>query len=148
MILLDTNVVSELRKVRLGRADPKVSRWAETLDATELFVSAITVHELEIGVLLAERRNPQQGAMFRAWLESHVLPAFAGRILPVDAAVARRSARMHVPDPGPVNEALILATAQVHGLAVATRNAAGFAPAGVPVIDPWEDPGERRWGRR
>ena len=88
MFLLDTNVVSELRKIRLGRADRNVALWADSVDAVALYLSAITVQELEMGVLLAECRDPPQGAIFRAWFESHVLPAFAGRILPFDTAVA------------------------------------------------------------
>ncbi len=138
MFILDTNVVSELRKVRLGRADPNVARWADSVDAADLYLSAITVQELEMGVLLAERRDPPQGAMFRVWFESHVLPAFAGRILPVDAAVAKRSAALHVPDPRPAMDSLIAATALVHGLTVVTRNVADFESCGVLILNPWE----------
>ncbi len=83
MFLLDTNVVSELRKVRAGRADGHVAAWADSVDAADLYLSVISVQELEMGVLLAERRDPAQGAVFRAWLDGHVLPAFAGRILVV-----------------------------------------------------------------
>lgn len=137
MLLLDTNVVSELRKVRAGRADPNVSRWADYVAPSELYLSVITLHELELGVLLAERRDPAQRAILRTWLESHVHPAFAGRILPVDQAVARQAARLHVPDPRPVRDALIAATAQVHGMTVVTRNIGDFAPMGVPVLNPW-----------
>lgn len=137
MFLLDTNVVSELRKIRAGKADRNVAAWADSLDAADLFISAITLQELEIGVLLAERRDPVQGAMIRAWLDRHVLPAFAGRILAVDMAVALRSARLHVPDPRPVRDGLIAATALVHGMTVVTRNVADFEPTGVPVFNPW-----------
>jgi predicted nucleic acid-binding protein len=138
MLLLDTNVVSELRKVRIGKADPNVARWVETLDTATLFISAITVHELEIGILLAERRDPPQGAVLRLWLETLALPAFQGRILPVDVAVGRRAARWHVPDPFPINDALIAATALVHGMTVVTRNIADFVPTGVPLLNPWD----------
>ena len=137
MYLLDTNVVSELRKIRLGKADPHVADWADSVDAVDLYLSVITVQELEIGVLLAERRDPSQGAIFRAWLNSHVLPAFTGRILVVDAAVAQRSARLHVPDPRPVRDGLIAATALVHGMTVVTRNVADFVPTGVATLNPW-----------
>jgi predicted nucleic acid-binding protein len=137
MYVLDTNVVSELRKIRLGRADSNVALWADSVDAVDLYVSAITVQELEIGVLLAERRDPAQGAMFRTWLESHVLPAFAGRILPVDTTVAMRSARLHVPDPRPVRDCLIAATALVHGMTVVTRNIVDFEASGVMLFNPW-----------
>ena len=136
MYLLDTNVVSELRKIRLGRADTHVADWADSIDASVLYISVITVQELEIGVLLAERRDPKQGAIFRSWLDDHVLPAFAGRVLAVDTAVAQRSARLHVPDQRPVRDALIAATALVHGMTVVTRNVADFAPTGVPTLNP------------
>lgn len=137
MYLLDTNVVSELRKVRLGKSDAHVAEWADSVDAADLYLSVITVQELEIGVLLAERRDPSQGAVFRAWLNGHVLPAFAGRILVVDSAVAERSARLHVPDPRPLRDGLIAATALVHGMTVVTPNVADFAPTGVPTLNPW-----------
>lgn len=137
MYILDTNIVSELRKIRLGKADSHVADWADSIDAADLYLSAITVQELEIGVLLAERRDPAQGAIFRAWLNGHVLPAFTGRILAVDTAVAQRSARLHVPDPRPVRDALIAATALVHGMTVVTRNVADFGPTGVSILNPW-----------
>lgn len=139
MDLLDTNVVSELRRVRSGKADANVARWAEQADAAELFISVIVLQELEIGVLLAERKDSAQGSILRVWLEGYVLPAFSGRILPVDTAVARASARLHVPDPRPVRDVLIAATAMVHGMTVVTRNTADFAPTGVPVVNPWAD---------
>jgi predicted nucleic acid-binding protein len=137
MYLLDTNVVSELRKVRLGKADGHVADWADSVDANDLYISVITIQELEIGVLLAERRDPPQGAVFRTWLTDYVLPAFTDRILIVDTAVAQRSARLHVPDPRPVRDGLIAATALVHGMSVVTRNVADFEPAGVSTLNPW-----------
>ena len=137
MFLLDTNVVSELRKANAGRADKFVVGWASTTPASTMYVSAITVQELEIGALLAERRDPARGLVLRRWLEEQVLPAFGGRILPVGPDVARRSAPLHVPDPRPVRDSLIAATALVHGMTVVTRNTADFAPMGVDLIDPW-----------
>ena len=138
MFLLDTHVVSELRKVRLGNADKHVARWADSVDAADLFLSAITIQELEIGILLAERRDPAQGAVFRAWLNSHVLPAFSGRVLAVDTAVAQRSARLPMPELRPVRDGLIAGTALVHGMTLVTRNVAGFEPTGVLILNPWE----------
>jgi len=138
MYVLDTNVLSELRKVRLGKADANVAAWAESVDAADLFISAITIMELELGVLSVERRDAAQGAMLRAWLEQHVLPEFSERTLPVDTAVAQRCARLHIPDRRGERDALIAATALVHGMAVVTRNVADFKPTGVTIINPWE----------
>ncbi|HEY4115660.1 MAG TPA: type II toxin-antitoxin system VapC family toxin [Rhizomicrobium sp.] len=140
MFLLDTNVVSELRKVRSGKANAQVARWADTVDAAALYISAITVLELEVGVLLLERYDTKQGQIMRTWLENYVLPGFAHRILPVDAAAARRCAPLHVPDPRPERDALIAATALVHGLTVVTRNVDDFSSTGVRLLNPWDAP--------
>ncbi len=138
MYVLDTNVLSELRKIRLGKADANVAVWAERVDAADLFVSVITIMELELGVLSIERKDAPQGALLRSWLEQHVLPEFSGRTLPVDTAVAQRCARLHVPDKRGERDALIAATALVHGMAVVTRNAADFKLTGVSIVNPWE----------
>jgi predicted nucleic acid-binding protein len=138
MYVLDTNVVSELRKVRPGQADTNLTAWTESIDAANLFVSAITIMELELGVLSIERKSAAQGALLRSWLEQHVLPEFSQRTLPVDTAVAQRCARLHVPDKRGERDALIAATALVHGMTVVTRNVADFKPTGVPLINPWE----------
>jgi predicted nucleic acid-binding protein len=135
MFLLDTNVVSELRKA--GRAHPNVTSWAATTCSHDLSISAITAMELEVGVLRLARRDPAQGALLRAWLEDGVLATFQGRILPVDLAVCRRCAALHVPDPRPERDALVAATALVHGLTVVTRNVGDFVPTGAPCLDPW-----------
>ena len=137
MYLLDTNVVSELRKVGAGRADPKVAQWAQSVETASLFVSVITIKELEIGIQLAMRRDSTQGELLRQWMNQHVLPAFEGRVLSVDLAVVQRSAALHVPNPRPVRDGLIAATALVHGLTVVTRNVTDFQPCGVTLINPW-----------
>lgn len=138
MYVLDTNVVSELRKVRFGKADKNVAVWSATVDASDLFVSAITIMELEMGVLSVERRDATQGVMLRSWFEQHVLPEFSGRTLHVDSAVALRCAKLHVPDRRAERDALIAATALVHGMAVITRNVADFEPTGVMLLNPWD----------
>lgn len=137
MYLLDTNVVSELRKAKSGKANKKVTAWAKSVSAESLFLSAITILELETGILLIERRDSTQGALLRAWLDGHVLPAFSGRILAVDVAVAQRCAKLHIPDPRADRDALIAATALVHGMTVVTRNVADFEAAGVELLNPW-----------
>lgn len=137
MYLLDTNVVSELRKVRAGKADRNVARWADSVEAGELYISAITVEELEIGIQLAERRDAVQGEMLRTWMTRHVMSAFTGRILPVDVAVALRSASLHIPDPRPVRDGLIAGTALAHGMTIVTRNIADFAGTGAELLNPW-----------
>lgn len=138
MFLLDTNVVSELRKAKAGRANPDVASWAGSISPTALFLSVVTVLELEIGILQIERRDPRQGAHLRDWLENQVVPAFDERILVIDLPVARKCAHLHVPDPVSERDALIAATALAHGLTVATRNVADFERTGVPLLNPWD----------
>ena len=135
MYLLDTNVISELRK---PRADKRVKDWASRMAPSALFLSAISVLELETGVLRVARRDARQGAVLRRWLDEQVLPAFADRILPVDTAVVLRCARLHVPNRMADGDALIAATALVHGLVVVTRNTADFEPAQVDLLNPWK----------
>lgn len=138
MFLLDTNVVSEMRKIRAGKADRGVDAWCRSVSGTSLYLSAIVVQELEIGVLQKERSDPAQGAVLRAWLDDHVLPSFGDRILPVDTAVARRSAPHHVPDRHPYRDSFIAATALVHGMTIVTRNVADFEDTGVVLLNPWQ----------
>lgn len=134
--LLDTNVVSELRK-KPGVVEPRVLAWAERHPARDLYISVVTVMEIELGVARVERRDPEQGAVLQLWLEAGVLAGFANHILSIDVETARRAARLHVPDPRPERDAFIAATAAVHGLTVVTRNVADFDPTGVDVVNPW-----------
>lgn len=136
MYLLDTNVVSELRKAK--KADRGVRMWAQALPASSLYLCAISILELEIGILLIERRDRKQGAVLRAWMDGHVLPAFDGRILSIDTAVAQRCAALHVPSRRSERDALIAATALVHGMTVVTRNVAHFQATDVTVLNPWQ----------
>lgn len=139
MYLLDTNVISELRKLGDGNADPNVKQWASTTEATSLHVSVITIMELEIGIRRIERRDTAQGNRLRAWMQHRVLPEFAGRTLPVDLPVAQRCAALHIPDPRPDRDSLIAATALVHGLTIVTRNVGDFASTNVPLLNPWNE---------
>jgi hypothetical protein len=138
MFLLDTNVVSELRKAGDGKADINVVAWLSSMDATAFYLSAVTLMEIELGILRIERRDPAQGARLRAWMDQHILPEFADRTLPVDTAVALRCAPLYVTDPRPERDAFIAATALAHGMTVVTRNVADFALTGVPLLNPWD----------
>ena len=137
MYLLDTNVVSELRKAGTGQAHPAVTRWADSVDPVVLHLSVVSIMEIEIGILRLARRDGAQAERLRSWLDGQVLTAFAGRILAVDLPVARRCAQRLVPDPKADRDALIAATAHVHGLTVVTRNTADFQATGVALLDPW-----------
>lgn len=136
MFILDTNVISELRRPEL--AHPNVLGWAQGLKGAVAFISVMTLLELEIGVRRKERQDPAQGAKLRAWLDDTVKREFADRILPVDERVAMECAPMHVPSPASERDSLIAATALVHRLTVVTRNVADFAMPRVAVLNPWD----------
>lgn len=136
MFLLDTNVVSELR--RRDRGDPAVVAWADTVPVAQIYLSAITVLELELGILRMERLDARQGMSLRAWLDGQILPRFEARILAIDTPVALACARLHVPDPRSERDALIAATALCHRMTVVTRNTQDFAATGVALLDPWK----------
>ena len=136
MYILDTNVVCELRKG--DKAQARVRMWAQSVPAASLYLSVVSILELEIGTLLVQRRDAKQGAILRAWIDSHVLPSFSGRILPIDTLVAQRCVALHVPNPRSDRDALIAATALVHEMTVVTRNVSHFQATGVAVVNPWQ----------
>lgn len=138
MFILDTNVVSELRQGKTRRADPNVAAWAASVPPADLYVSAMTIFEIELGVRRMERRDAAQGAVLRAWMDGSVRPAFQGRVLPMDEVVALRCAALHVPDDRSERDAMIAATALVHAMTVVTRNTADFVATGVELLNPWE----------
>ena len=140
MLLLDTNVVSELRKVASGKADANVAVWNETVDPAETFISSVVLHELEIGVRLVERNDAAAGKVLRNWLENAVLLAFSGRILPLDEAAAVQAAKWHVPNPKPINDAYIAATALTRRMTLVTRNIKDFEGMGIALVNPWDMP--------
>lgn len=137
MYLLDTNVISEFRKARIGKADRQVSAWANSVSMEFMFLSSVCILEMELGTLLMERRDAVQGTILRAWLEDFVLPTFAERILVVDTPVALKGAALQVPNPRSYRDALIAATALVHGMTVVTRNVKDFKDTGAALLNPW-----------
>jgi len=137
MFLIDTNVISESRKVRSGRAAPEVVAWLKETDPSTTFISSMSLFELELGVVRVERRDPTQGANLRRWLDQIVKPGFASRVLAMDAAVAVACAALHFPDPVSERDGWIAATAITHGLTVVTRNVADFEPTGALIFNPW-----------
>lgn len=139
MYLLDTNVISELRKAKSNKANKNVIEWAKTVSPSSLFLSVITILELEIGILLVKRRDPSQGAILHTWLNTHVLPVFSERILHLDVAIAQRCAKLHIPNPKTDRDAIIAATALVHGMTVVTRNVNDFDQTGVEIMNPYLD---------
>lgn len=136
MFLLDTNVIFELR--RPDKADRNVVAWSNAVPAANFFMSVISILEIELGARLIDRRDAVQGTVLRAWINDQVLARFEGRILAIDTAVAQRCAQLHVPNPRAERDALIAATALVHGLTVVTRNVGDFEPTGVPLLNPWD----------
>ncbi len=139
MFLLDTNVVSELRKAHTEKIDQNVAAWAASVNAREMYLSVITLLELELGVLLMERKDQAQGRILRTWLDRQVIPAFSQRVIALDADIAKRCAGLHVPDRKSDRDAMIAATALVHGMTVVTRNVSDFNGTGVSILDPWAD---------
>jgi predicted nucleic acid-binding protein len=132
--LLDTNVVSALR---VPRRHPAVAAWTDSVEVSEQFVAAITLAEIERGVIAKERTDPPQGEHLRRWFDDKVLRTFARRTLPFDLLAARILATYRAPEHAPYHDALIAAVAQAAGKTVVTRNTRHFEPLGVRCLDPW-----------
>ncbi len=138
MFLLDTNVVSELRKVKAGKADKNVTKWSKSVDANDLFISVITLQEIELGILLMEKKDATQGALLRKWFVDQVIPTFAERTLVVDPAVAKTCAAINAESIRPYRDGFIAATALVHRMTLVTRDVGDFEGTCVALVNPWK----------
>nr|WP_314269809.1 type II toxin-antitoxin system VapC family toxin [uncultured Kingella sp.] len=137
MYLLDTNILSEIRKIQAGRADQGVAQWAQAHPKSLMYISAITLLELERGTIAAEQRDKRQGAVYRRWLSQVVQPEFQDRVLQIDAQTVLLCAPMHVPDKKSLADSLIAATAIQHNMTVITRNEKDFAGTGAKIHNPF-----------
>jgi predicted nucleic acid-binding protein len=135
LFLLDTNVVSELRKA--ARCDARVTAWQAAQKPEACFLSVITLLEIRLGIELARKSDREKAGVLEAWFEQRVKPGFAGRIIAVDEKISEMCGRLHAQRPRSFRGGLILSTAAVHSLTVVTRNVKDFADSGVAVIDPW-----------
>ena len=134
--LLDTNVISELRRGR--RCDPNVRRWVNAIPADELFISVLTLGEIRAGVESKRRKDPVQAEAIERWLNS-ITADYAGRTFPVTTLEADRWGRIPLQGRLPDVDGIIAATTLIHGLTVATRNTADFWRSGVPLVNHFED---------
>lgn len=132
--LLDTNVISELRKGK--RADASVTAWFACVAEEEIFLSVLTIGEIRRGIESVRRRDPDSAAALDRWLNL-VSEAHADRVVQIDRAIAEEWGRMNVPDPLPVVDGLLAATARILGLTLVTRNVADVEATGVQVLDPF-----------
>jgi toxin FitB len=131
--LLDTNVLSEIRK---PDANPGVREWLTLVKGDDLYLSVLVVGEIQQGIERLRRRDPAQAAVFATWL-TRLRQDYADRILPITVAIAEEWGRLNVPDPVPVIDGLMAATARVHGLTLVTRNTDDLARTGVSLLNPF-----------
>ena len=144
MYLLDTNVLSEIRKASRIKAssakmDRRVENWVNSVSPFDLYMSVVSILELERGFNLLKPRDPAQAEVIRLWVRNRILPSFDGRILPVDLAVAQRCAALVIPKAIEYRDSLIAATALVHGMTIVTRNVRHFEPTGAALLNPWDE---------
>jgi len=137
MYILDTNVVSELRKIPFGRCDENVSSWASDIDFSTTYLSVISVLEIELGIQQIHRRDKKQSSTLKKWFEE-LLVVYEHRVLSFDSTVALKTASLHVPDPMPDRDAVIAGTALVHGFIVVTRNLSDFSSTNDQLQNPWK----------
>lgn len=137
MFLLDTNVISELRKIKIGKANKGLEIWSKNHNKKIMFLSVISLLELEIGALSLERKDPKQGTVIRMWIDEIIKPKFKDRIIPVSTKTVLICSKMHIPNRKSITDSLIAATAIEHNLTVITRNEKDFEETGAKIFNPF-----------
>ncbi|WP_228777398.1 type II toxin-antitoxin system VapC family toxin [Lonepinella koalarum] len=138
MFLIDTNVISELRKIPLGDANVNVSEWAMRIPEEHIFISVVSIMEIKRGILTLQRRDPTQAKIIQQWFENIIKAQFQSRILPINLKTAEICATLHAPNKRPENDAWIAAIALEHNLTLATRNVKDFDIAELKIFNPWD----------
>ena len=138
MYLLDTNIISELKKLDSGKIHPQVQRWAYSINLMQTKVSVVSIIEIRTGILSLARKGQAQAASFDNWFTNRLLPAYRTRTLSVDTEVALICAQLHIPTKRPINDAYIAATAIAHNLTPVTRNMRDFQGLPLMLENPFE----------
>ena len=138
MYLLDTNIISELKKLDSGKIHPQVQRWAYSINLMQTKISVVSITEIRTGILSLARKDQAQAASLDNWFTNRLLPAYRTKTLPVDAKVALIYAQLNVPNKRPINDAYIAATAIAHKLKLVTRNIQDFQGIPITLENPFE----------
>ncbi|MCW9732591.1 type II toxin-antitoxin system VapC family toxin [Avibacterium sp. 20-15] len=138
MYFIDTNVLSEIRKIKSGKANQGVINWLSEINEQQIYTNIIVMMELERGILAKERKDPWQGKILRQWFEHTIKTGFSNRILHLNDKTAKICATLHIPDHCPENDAWIAASAIQYGLTLVTRNTADFSRMGVKLLNPFD----------
>jgi PIN family toxin-antitoxin system, toxin component len=138
MYLLDTNIISELKKLDSGKIHPQVQRWAYSINLMQTKISVVSITEIRTGILSLARKDQAQAASLDNWFTNRLLPAYRTRTLSVDTEVALICAQLHIPAKRPINDAYIAATAIAHNLTLVTRNVRDFQGLPLMLENPFE----------
>ena len=138
MYLLNTNIISELKKLDSGKIHPQVQRWAYSINLMQTKISVVSIIEIRTGILSLARKGQAQAASLDNWFTNRLLPAYRTRTLSVDTEVALICAQLHIPTKRPINDAYIAATAIAHNLTPVTRNVRDFQGLPLMLENPFE----------